>query len=91
MENLLEKVKMHNDLDTEIKEYLKPKLIKLLLDGRLNKGKYNKNRKLEETINILSFYSDKNTITVEVEIWWSGYCADWDAITLTVDEWENIN
>lgn len=90
MENLKEKIQKFESLEEKIRTYLYPKLYKLLLDGKINNGKYNTNRTPEEIISIRDFSVNKDNISVGVELWWSGDVYDSDSISMTQEEWNLI-
>lgn len=90
MESLKEKVQQFENLDKEIRSFLYPKLYKLLLEGKINDGKYNKNKKPDEILTIREFLLNKENIIVCVELHWAGDVYDADSLSMTHQEWENV-
>lgn len=85
------KIKQFEILNEEIREYLYPKLYILLIQGKLNKGKYPDHMKPENIVTIREFSIDSNeNITVEYDIYWGHGSYDYSSITLSNEEWEKI-
>lgn len=89
---LQEAIQRYTQLDEQLRAYFQPRLVKLLKDGVLNKGRYNPKRTDSELVNARDMYFDEtnNKIVVSCDIWWGGDVYDYETISLTEQEWENV-
>lgn len=86
-----EDVQEFERLESAIHDFFAPKLLILLKQGKINDGKYNPQRKDSEIISTVVASTSEGKISVSCQIYWGGDIYDSAGISLTEQEWNEIN
>jgi len=87
---VLAAVRQFESLDEQLRDYIYPKLYTLYKQKKLNEGRLPPHKSAKESVTIREFCSDGKKISVHIDIWWGSNCYDYEWVTMSADEWDDV-